>query len=145
MAIEVKILGRGDDAVLANVAPGVFDHGVDSKLTAEFLADARHHLAVAVEDGVVVGMASGVHYVHPDQAAQLFINEVAVAPTHQQRGIGKLLMSALLARGEALGCTEAWVLTDRSNEAAMRLYGAMGGEKFARDQVMFTFYFKGKT
>lgn len=53
---------------------------IDPTWSAEFLRDPRHHIAVAIEDGVVVGIASGVHYLHPDKPPELFVNEVGVAP-----------------------------------------------------------------
>jgi ribosomal protein S18 acetylase RimI-like enzyme len=130
--------------VLARVAAGVFDHEIDEELTREFLGDGRHHLAVAIDDGVVVGMASAVHYVHPDKRAELWINEVGVAATHRRRGLGKALLAAILEAGQKAGCGEAWVLTDRSNAAAVRLYAGMGGREAARDQVMFTFRMNGE-
>lgn len=80
MIIQIKLLGRGDEAVLTHVAPGVFDHAVDPARSVEFLNDPRHHLAVAIEAGLVVGVASAVHYVHPDKSPELWINEVGVAP-----------------------------------------------------------------
>src|SRR4026209_1421657 len=92
MAIEFRILGAGDAAVLDRVADGVFDGAVQPALVREFLGDARHHLAVAVADGVVVGFVSGVHYVHPDKPAELWINEVAVAPTHLRHGLAQTLL-----------------------------------------------------
>ena len=46
---EIRILESGDDAVLRNVAPGVFDNALDPALVAEFLHDKRHHLAVAID------------------------------------------------------------------------------------------------
>jgi len=141
---EIRILGSGDETLLRNVAPGVFDHALKPALVAEFLRDERHHLAVATEDGTVVGFASGVHYVHPDKTAELWINEVGVAPSHQRRGIGKAVIQALLEHAKRLGCREAWVLTDRGNQAAMRLYASTGGEEAARDQVMFTYFLNGK-
>jgi aminoglycoside 6'-N-acetyltransferase I len=61
--------------------------------------------------------------------------------SHQGRGVGKAVMRTLLQHGELLGCGEAWVLTDRSNHAAMRLYASTGGQEAPRDQVMFTFFF----
>jgi len=137
--VEIRILGAGDEPVLANVAWGVFDHSVDPRRTAEFLADPRHHLAVAVEDGRVVGFASAVHYVHPDKPAELWINEVGVAATHRGRGLGKDLLRALLGVGRQLECRQAWVLTDRSNAPAMRLYADVGGVEASKDQVMLTF------
>ena len=121
------MLGPDDAPVLRSVAPDVFDGPLDPELTAEFLSDARHHMAVAIDDGVVVGMASGVHYVHPDKPAELWVNEVGVAPTHHGRGLGRQLMRALLDHARTLGCIEAWVLTHRENAAARRMYAAAGG------------------
>ncbi|HJU75766.1 MAG TPA: GNAT family N-acetyltransferase [Gemmatimonadaceae bacterium] len=137
MDIDIRLLGPGDDNYLARVAPEVFDHSIDSDLLTQFLNDPRHHVAVAIDRETVVGFASAVHYIHPDKPVELWINEVGVAPTHQGQGIGKKLLLALFDRARALGCTEAWVLTDRSNVAAMRLYAAVGGD--ATDNVMFTF------
>lgn len=127
MNVEVRLLRSGDEAVLARVAEEVFDNAIDPNLTREFLADPRHHIAVALDDGLVVGFASGLHYVHPDKSAELWINEVAVARSHQRQGVGRSLMAELLAHGRALGCVNAWVLTDRDNEAARALYAKSGG------------------
>jgi aminoglycoside 6'-N-acetyltransferase I len=103
----IRILGPGDSAVLDHVAEGVFDNAVDPRSTAEFPIDSRHHLAVAVADCQVVGMASAVHYVHPDKPRELWINEVGVAPTHRGLGIGRRLLDALFERGRSLGCRQA--------------------------------------
>jgi len=137
---EIRILDPGDQAILHNVAPGVFDDAVDPILVAEFLRDHRHHLAVAIDHGQVVGFASGVHYVHPDKPSEMWVNEVGVAPSHQGRGLAKAIMRTLLQHARRLGCREAWVLTDRSNSAAMGLYAATGGKEAPREQVMFTFF-----
>jgi aminoglycoside 6'-N-acetyltransferase I len=78
---------------------------------------------------VIVGFASGVHYVHPDKPAELFINEVGIAPSHHRLGLGKAVVTSLLEVGRRLGCREAWVLTDRENTAAMALYASAGARK----------------
>ena len=133
MAIEFKVLQRRDQAILMNVAPGVFDNAIDPDLTREFLEDPRHHIAVAIDDGLVVGFASGVHYVHPDKPPELWINEVGLAPTHRGRGLGKAVLKALFKVGRAHRCTKAWVLTYRSNVAATALYSSVGGTEGADD------------
>ena len=144
--MEIRILGPGDVAVLDKVAPDVFDDPLDSAATREFLRDPRHHLVVAIDDGVVVGFASAVHYVHPDKPApELWINEVAVASTHLRRGIGKAILERLFGHARDHGCVEAWVLTDRANTAAMRLYESSGGIAAAPDSVMFEFPLDGDT
>jgi ribosomal protein S18 acetylase RimI-like enzyme len=139
MAVEIRLLRPGDLPVLANVAPGVFDGPIDPRWSAETPADARHHLAVALSDGQVVGMASGVHYVHPDKAPELWINEVGVAPAHQGQGVGRHLLRALLDRGREVGCAKGWVLTERANAAARHLYESVGGIESAEPPVMFSF------
>ncbi len=126
--VELRILSAADAAVLERVAPEVFDEAIDARAAALFLADPRHHLAVARDLGVVVGFASGVHYFHPDKPVpELFINEVGVAPEYQGQGVGKALLRCLLRHGAELGCGQAWVLTDHDNLAARRVYQASGG------------------
>lgn len=133
------MLRAGDSAVLDRVADDVFDGAIQPALAREFLGDSRHHLAVAIDDGLVVGFASGVDYVHPDKPAELWINEVGVATTHQQRGLAKALLHTLFTAARELGCAQAWVLTDRDNPAAMRLYASAGGDAGSHEHVMFEF------
>lgn len=133
MAVEVRVLQSGDERILMNVALEVFDNPIDANFTREFLEDPRHHIAVAIDDGKVVGFASGVHYVHPDKAPQLWINEVGLAPPYRSRGLGKALLRALFEVGQAHNCEVAWVLTYRSNVAAMALYSSVGGIEGADD------------
>ena len=71
MCVEVRVLRKGDEAVLRNVALGVFDNSVDDAMSSEFLSDPRHHLAVAVDGDCGVGMASAVHYLHHDKSPEL--------------------------------------------------------------------------
>jgi len=137
--VEIRILGRDDAAVLDAVGEDVFDNAIDPATAKEFLADPRHHLSVAIDGGVVVGFASGVHYVHPDKPPELWINEVGVASTHRGRRLGKAILAALIDRGRALGCTEAWVLTSRANLPAMAMYASAGGIEAPEDSVMFSF------
>ncbi len=137
MSVEVRILRPGDEHVLERVAPDVFDNRVDPELSAEFLADPRHHLAVALDGNTVVGMASAEHYIHPDKPAELWIMEIGVASEYQRSGIGRRLFQALFARGRELGCREAWVGTEYDNHAARGLYEAMGGQ--AERFVLYAF------
>ncbi len=137
--ITVRLVERADAAAFARIAPEVFDNDIDPAMLREFLDDPRHHLAVAFADGEIVGMASAVHYVHPDKRAQLFINEVGVTPAQQQKGIGRRLVDCLLELGRKLDCTEAWVLTEPDNLAARSLYARTGGIEEPTPVVMFTF------
>jgi ribosomal protein S18 acetylase RimI-like enzyme len=127
MNCRIKILGPGDDDILQNVADDVFDKPINAAWTKEFLEDARHHIAVAIDEKLVVGFASAVHYIHPDKPPELWINEVSVAPTHRRLGLGKAMMSALFDLGKAHNCLAAWVLTNSDNAEAAALYSSVGG------------------
>ena len=143
MAIAINILNHNDVDILSNIDPDVFDDAIDLQRAEEFLADPRHHLAVAIEDKLVVGFVSAVHYVHPDKPRpEMWINEVGVAETHRRQGLGKRLMNAVFDVARELGCAEAWVLTDRENTAAMNLYSAVGNAEVPTDHVMFLFHLK---
>ncbi len=138
--MQIRVLESGDDDVLGTIEPDVFDSALDVRATSEFLRDPRHHIVVAIDGGVVVGFASAVHYVHPDKPLpELWINEVGVASTHRGRGVGKAILQKLLDHARDLGCAEAWVLTDRTNQEASRLYASRGGIEAPTGQVMFTF------
>jgi GNAT superfamily N-acetyltransferase len=139
LMIAVKVLSSSDLPLLMNAVDDVFDNRVDEAFAREFLADPRHHIVVALSDGVVIGFASAVHYIHPDKPTELWINEVGVAEAHQNKGVGKALMNELLRLGKQLGCVNAWVLTDRSNEASNRLYKSTGGQVAEGDNLMYEF------
>ncbi|MGL5061759.1 MAG: GNAT family N-acetyltransferase [Microcoleus sp.] len=128
-AVTIRMLNPQDCSVFDRVTPDVFDNEIDPHWANEFLNDPRHHIAVAIVDDRVVGMASAVHYVHPDKSPELWINEVGVAPPYQRQGIGKQLLQALFAHGRSLGCQEAWVGTEEYNIAARRLYASVGGKE----------------
>jgi len=129
MPSEVRFLRAGEEEILSAVADGVFDRPVHPEWASAFLAQSNHHLAVAIDHGTVVGMATAVHYLHPDKPPELWINEVGVAPKHRGAGLGRRLLAALFAVGRSVGCQEAWTLTHRTNDAARRLFRSLGGDE----------------
>ncbi len=140
MPVEIRILQPEDASLLDHVAADVFDDPVLPRAAQEFLNAPDHHLVVAVEDGVVVGFASAIQYVHPDKPRpELWVNEVGVSPSHRKRGVGKAILQALLGVAREAGCAEAWVLTERNNQPALRLYQSLGGEEEQEEIVMFSF------
>lgn len=136
-SILVRLLAANDADLLASAGDDVFDDAVNPDWAREFLADDRHHIAVALAGEQVVGFASAVHYIHPDKPTELWINEVGVADAYQRQGLGRRLMERLFAKGRELGCGEAWVLTEEDNVAARGLYGSVGGEESAVQYFTF--------
>lgn len=143
MLMEIRLLAERDEALLANVDPGVFDHDVQPQLVSAFLADPRHHVVAALEGGQVIGFVSAVDYIHPDKLPELWINEVSVAASHRRRGLAKQMLAAMFEHARSRGCRQAWVLTERSNAAALNLYQAAGGVEPPDEVVMFEFQIAG--
>ncbi len=132
-----KLLSSGDEKLLEASEHGVFDHDIQPDLGSQFLSDPRHHIAVAIEDSIIVGFASAVNYIHPDKPDELWINEVAVAKAFRRKGIADTLLKLLFQCGRGLGFRQAWVLANESNIPAHKLYSKLGG--VPKKQIMYSF------
>ena len=144
MTTQIRRLGPDDLALVVTAPADLFDEPVRPEWAAAFLADPRHHLIGAIHQGSLIGFTSSVDYLHPDKPRTLWINEVGVVDAHQRQGHGRALMLATLAHGWAIGCAEAWVLTESGNRAARGLYAAAGGTatpaaRAAAGVIMYSF------
>jgi ribosomal protein S18 acetylase RimI-like enzyme len=135
--LEIRQVKAGDEALFDRVADAVFDAPIDRKRLAAYLVGPGHHMIVALLEGEVVGQIAAVIYRHPDKPAELFIDEVGVAPARQRQGIARKMFDEMLALGKALGCEEAWVCTEPDNTAARGLYESHGVA--AEPFVMYSF------
>lgn len=135
--MEIRRLGSGDGAKVRDAA-ALFDHPIDEETTRVFLADDRHHLLLAFDEGRPVVFATGVELLHPDACGpEMFLYEIAVAPEFRRRGVARELIRELIAIAERRGCYGMFVLTDEANEVTMALYASTGGRRDP-DQAMFT-------
>jgi ribosomal protein S18 acetylase RimI-like enzyme len=138
-SVEIHVVSLATASLLDSVDDDVFDHQVQPELLRAFLSNPANLLVVAVHGAQVVGMASGIAYVHPDKPLSLFINEVGVSERFHRQGIGRQLVSALIAEGRSLGCSEAWVATELGNEPARALYQALAGVPDAEHAVVYVY------
>ena len=132
MTTTIHHITAANTALLDNVDADVFDHAIDRRHLAAYVADPRHALFVAVENGVVVAHIRGNVHLQPDRAPDLYIDNLGTAPSHQRRGIAARLMDALIAWGKAQGCTYAWVATEIDNDGAKGFYAA---QRFMHDSI----------
>lgn len=141
MAVRYLIADPHDRALFDHVADEVFDRPIAPGHLDEFLADSRHHVALAVDAGWIVGFASAVHYLHPDKPPELWINELGVASSHRRRGIAGALMECMFSHGRSLGFAEAWVLSEDGDEAAHAFYRSLahGADAAPSGAVMHSF------
>lgn len=137
MAVQIKQVGPGDEALFDRVAEEVFDEPVNPQRLRAYLAEPGHLMLVAVDDGLIVAQCAAVVHRHPDKVTELYIDEVGVSPEWQQRGIARRMLDRMFALGKTLGCGEAWVGTEPENIPARRLYKNLGSE--AENFVMYVY------
>src|SRR5690606_23435245 len=90
--------------MLCAVSEGLFDEPVDPVQAAAFLGEPGHEIILAMAGDLAVGMATGTVLLHPDKPPGFFVNEVGVRDAWLRRGIGKAMMSELVALARARGC-----------------------------------------
>ena len=134
--VSVRMLGT-DDVALFDDDRTCFIDGVDARVAASLLDDPSRHVAIAVDRGRVVGFAFAMRREARDR--ELVVADVAVAPAHRRRGVGRRLLAVLLERGRALGCREASVEAGHDDAALRAMCAAAGGieQTPARVRVAF--------
>lgn len=93
-------------------------------------------MVVAVRGNQVVGQVAAYVHRHPDQASDVYIDNLGVAPPFQRRGVARRLIDEVLAWARTLDCRQAWIVTDTDNSAARALYEGRGAA--AEPIVMFS-------
>ncbi|MFF0655956.1 ribosomal protein S18-alanine N-acetyltransferase [Micromonospora tulbaghiae] len=88
------------------------------------LANGHFYLVATDDDGAVLGYA-GLAVSPPDEA---WVQNVAVRRDAQRRGIGRLLLEALLAEAARRGVRSTLLEVAADNAPAQRLYAMYGFE-----------------
>lgn len=105
---------------------------------AAFLADPANLLLTAEVDGRPAGQLLGYILQRWDNLRPMaFLYSIDVIEAFQRRGIGRQLVEGFLDEGRKAGCSEAFVITNRSNEAAKALYETVGGKMAEGDELMY--------
>jgi aminoglycoside 6'-N-acetyltransferase I len=144
MAIEIRKLSPGDEAVLGKVAPGVFDEPIRPDLARRFLATPNYRIFVALDGDLVVGMVTGFTHFHPDKDEEFFVNELGVDDNYRRQGVGERLLRTILAEAKAMGCPDAWLGTEHGNAPALALYRkVLTGKDSEEAMSVFTYELDG--
>jgi ribosomal protein S18 acetylase RimI-like enzyme len=101
----VPLIGREPMPMRADYAKAVREREID----------------LAYEDGELVALIEMI--VHPDQ---LYIENIAVSPRHQRKGLGRLLLAHAERKARAAGLPRLGLLTNQAFESNVRLYQSVG-------------------
>ena len=126
MSIVVRSIGNADAALLERVTEDVFDEPIVADRLSAFLSEPNQLLVVALCDGSVVGQVTAYIHRHPDKQAELYVDNVGVAPAFQRQGVARRMLAEMLLLGKNHGCEMIWVATESTNEPARALYRSLG-------------------
>jgi ribosomal protein S18 acetylase RimI-like enzyme len=137
--IEVFRLEPGDEhRVLA--AAFLFDIPPDAQHATVFLADPSSYLLLASIDGKPAGFIRAHELLTLEPPGrQMFLYEIGTEEAYRRRGVARALIEELLRYARERGCSEVFVLSNASSDAAMRLYESTGGVRENPDDVMFVY------
>lgn len=146
--MKAKRLRVGDEVTakiaiqkLKDETPSDVRKKLDTEYLREFLSNERNYLLIALSEGQPVGLilAYRLMRVDRDQDMMLFY-EIVVDEKNREKGVGALLISELKKICKEERIMKMWVLTNRSNIAAMELYKKTGGiESAGAGEVSFTY------
>ncbi len=106
----------------------------------QFFADAKNVLLVSRTDGLLSGFLWGYVLESPDSRhPKMFLYSIDVFEEFRRKGIASRLIARLKLIAVKNNCSEIFIPTNRSNEAAVTLYRMTGGKSEAEDDVLFVY------
>ena len=86
----------------------------------------------AVQANIVIGMVSILYTVSTAEGGRAaWLEDMIVDPDWRGQGLGSQLLAHAIREAKAAGCLRVTLLTDQTNEAAMRFYRRAGFEPSA--------------
>ncbi len=106
-----------------------------------FLNNSMNYLILAKENDMIIGILRA-HYMPrlDDKKASILLYEIDVHPEHRQEGVGTALIEKLKEIASNEGIHEIWVVTNKSNEAAMVLYKTTGAVAKHNDDIVLEYH-----
>jgi len=137
MSIRIRPAGEGDVGPAASIERAWGSSpGWGAGQFREELARPNGRFLAAEDDGGLAGFA--VVWMLPPEAQLL---DIAVRPDLARRGVGRLLLDAVMLAAVEAGCSVLQLEVAEDNDPALRLYGSAGMRVVGRRAK----YYNGRT
>ena len=137
--LQIKLFEKSDISLMREI---IEDDEDTRKFMPERLAawldDPKNIAFIAVSDGKAVALIEGYSLeCLDDRLPRYFIYSVDVLPAYRGQGVGKSLLAFVLEYTSGGRFSESFVISDRGNIPACRLYEGLGGKNDYEDEVVF--------
>ena len=102
-----------------------------------FLKHTQNLAFIAKYHNEICGFIYGYSLTSLDSAPQLFVYSVDVLSKFQNNGIGSKLFQYVVDYGQENGYSECFVITDKANKGACRVYEKAGGKNDYEDEIVY--------
>lgn len=107
-----------------------------------FIAREGNYGFVVLVDDVIVGFAYAYELLRVDEVApMLYVHSVGLLPAYQNKGLGTRLMAYITAYAKEHGFSECFVITDKGNAPACKVYETVGGKSAYENEVVYVMDF----
>jgi GNAT superfamily N-acetyltransferase len=138
MQVEIKRIREFDEKLIAQLFLQIgVKNIVPNRL---FFKDEKNILLVAYDRSQPCGFLYA--YLLDDirrDRGKLFLYSIDVFESHRNEGVGTQLIGALKQVAEEHSCNEIFVITNKNNVAAVKLYEKTGGSAEHDDDVVFVY------
>ncbi|MCL2508102.1 MAG: GNAT family N-acetyltransferase [Oscillospiraceae bacterium] len=111
--------------------------GIDPKRLRGFLEHPQNLAFIAKYHDEACGFIYGYSLMSLTAAPQLFVYSVDVLSLFQNSGIGSKLFQYVVDYSKENGYSECFVITDKGNKRACRVYEKAGGKNDFEDEIVY--------
>lgn len=134
--VEIREAAFGDIAQLCELLAELFAQESDLRPDAErqrrglisiLESPATGRIYCAVHSGEVVGTVMILFTVSTAEGGRAaWLEDMIVRRDWRRKGVGRLLLGAAIREAKAAGCSRVTLLTDATNDGAIRFYSGVG-------------------
>ncbi len=135
--MEIKRLTIKDISILRKVGELFWGEARCDQQLSKFLSNERNYAYVVLDNDVVAGFAFGyildTFYSEP----MFYMHSIDVSERYKRKRLGKSIMKKIIEDCKAQGIRECFLITNKSNSAAVNLYQSLGGKLLNDDDIVY--------
>lgn len=136
--IEMRLINEND---IQNMKKILEDDNMifDKNNVENFIKEKNNYGFVIIVDSNIVGFSYCYGLLRPDAKRMLYIHSVGILPDYQNKGLGTMLVKYIVDYGKNNGFSESFVITDKGNLRACKVYEKSGGKSDIENEIVYVF------